>query len=70
MDSVIMKGISAEIWMQPGMTMDNMKDHIASFYKQKSLSGKVVFILGAGNVNSIPFGDAIYKLFAEGKVVK
>ncbi len=68
MDSVIMKGITAEIWMQPGITMDNMKDHIANFYKQKSPSGKVVFILGAGNVNSIPFGDALYKLFVEGKV--
>jgi acyl-CoA reductase-like NAD-dependent aldehyde dehydrogenase len=40
----------------------------AGFYGQRDPVGKVVLVLGAGNVASIPVLDVIYKSFVEGAV--
>ena len=39
----------------------------AGFYKAKPHDGRVVLVLGAGNVNAIPSMDVITKIFNEGK---
>jgi aldehyde dehydrogenase (NAD(P)+) len=68
-DNILMNGITAEIWMQPGVTEANLKDKMAAFYQQERPEGKVTLVLGAGNVAGIPPRDVLYRLFGLGQVV-
>lgn len=68
-DGVLFQGFTAEVWMQPGVALDELSENQAAFYRKKSPTGRVALVLGAGNVSSIGPMDALYKLFAEGQVV-
>jgi len=68
-ESLLLNGITAEVWMQEGVTKENLNDHMAVFYKRKDPLGKVALVLGAGNVNSIAPLDMLYRLIAHGQVV-
>lgn len=67
-DTLLFNGIRAEVWMEPGVTPDNLRDHMAGWYKQAKRIGKVAVVLGAGNVASIAPLDVLHKLLAEGQV--
>ncbi|MBA3946481.1 MAG: aldehyde dehydrogenase family protein [Herpetosiphonaceae bacterium] len=67
-DKLLVNGVSAEVWMQPGVTPRNLPQTMATFYQQAAPRGKVALVLGAGNIASIPPLDVLYKLFAEGQV--
>jgi acyl-CoA reductase-like NAD-dependent aldehyde dehydrogenase len=67
-DKLMYAGFEAEVYQQDGVTRDNLYEHMASFYLHEDPVGKVALVLGAGNVNSIPPLDCIYKLYAEGEV--
>jgi len=67
-DDLLVNGVTAEVWMQPGVTTDTLSDTMAVFYKQRDPEGKVALVLGAGNIASIPPLDVLYKLVAEGQV--
>jgi acyl-CoA reductase-like NAD-dependent aldehyde dehydrogenase len=64
---VLFKDISADVYMQPDVTEQSLESDRASFYK-KPHQGKLVFVLGAGNIASISMMDVITKMFNEGKV--
>lgn len=64
-DAVLLPRHTCEVHMQPGVTAANLREHQASFYKRPH-QGRLCAVLGAGNVNSIPSMDCIYKLFVEG----
>lgn len=66
-DKLLLSGFSAEVWQQPEVTKDNLSETIAVRFK-KPEPPQVALILGAGNINSIPPLDALYKLVAEGQV--
>ncbi len=68
LDAALFSGFRAEIRLLPGVTAAEAREKQASFYKQKNPKGGLSLILGAGNVASIPPMDALYKLFAEGRV--
>ena len=68
-DGLLYKGFTAEVWMQPEVTLDRLEDHQAAFYRNKSPRGKVALVLGAGTHSSSGPMDALYKLFVEGQVV-
>jgi aldehyde dehydrogenase (NAD(P)+) len=68
-DFLLLNGITAEVWMQPGVTRENLAEHMATFYRQEHPAGKVALVLGAGNVASIAPRDALYRLYAMGHVV-
>src|SRR5882724_9309672 len=68
-EKLLLSDVTAEVWMQPGVTVETLPDHMASFYKRPMPAGHVALVLGAGNVNSIAPLDALYKLFVEGQVV-
>jgi len=68
-DGLLFQGFTAEIWMEPGVTLANLNDNQARFYREKSPKGHLGLVLGAGNVASIGPMDALYKLFVEGQVV-
>jgi len=67
MDSVLLAKHEAEVYLQRGVTADNLSEHQASFYR-KPHGGRLCVVLGGGNVNSIPPTDVIYKMFVEGTV--
>jgi aldehyde dehydrogenase (NAD(P)+) len=67
-DRLLLSGFSAQVWMQPGVTANNLAEHTASFYRINSPRGKVALVLGAGNIASIAPLDVLYKMFGEGIV--
>ncbi|MBN1290945.1 MAG: aldehyde dehydrogenase [Candidatus Latescibacteria bacterium] len=68
-ESLLLHGITADVWMKEGVTGENLDDHCAGFYKGKNPKGKVALVLGAGNANSIASLDMLYRLIAHGQVV-
>ena len=69
LENLLLNHYSIDVWMQEGITPDNIENTVAGFYKKNNPQGKVLLILGAGNVSSIVPLDIFYKLFGEGKVV-
>ncbi|NOS98067.1 MAG: aldehyde dehydrogenase, partial [Methylotenera sp.] len=67
-DGMLFKDITAEVYMQPNITESRIESERASFYKKPSHQGKVVLVLGAGNLASIAIMDVLTKMFNEGKV--
>ena len=55
--------------MQPGVSVEEMYDSQARFYRDGGDGGKVTLVLGAGNVSMLVPSDFLYKLFVEGQVV-
>src|SRR5262249_30451461 len=62
-DRLLFTGLTADIWMQPGVTKDNLFSTMAVNYRDKQHPGKVTLVLGAGNVSSIGPLDILDKLF-------
>ena len=67
-DRLLLNGVRAEVWMQRGVTPDNLRSHMAAFYRRTSPEGRVALVLGAGNIASIAPLDLLHKLFTEGQV--
>jgi aldehyde dehydrogenase (NAD(P)+) len=66
---MLLNGVEAEVWMQPGVQPHNLPQQVGTFYQQTNPEGAVALVLGAGNINSIPAMDALHKLINEGEVV-
>ena len=67
-DRLLLSGVRAEVWMQPGVTRENLASTMAVWYQQSSPQPRVALVLGAGNIASIPPLDVLYKLIADGAV--
>ena len=52
-ERVLYSGFSAEVWMVPEVTPDNLTEHIGGVYTASSPEPGVSLVLGAGNVASI-----------------
>ncbi|MFN2465043.1 MAG: aldehyde dehydrogenase family protein [Candidatus Dormibacteria bacterium] len=68
-DNLLLNGVRAEIWMEPGVTAENLADNMALAYRSKPEHGAVSLVLGAGNISSIAPMDVLHKLIAEHSVV-
>ena len=70
-DKLLMAGVTADVWMQPGVTADNLADNTASAYTTPPAqrSGKIALVLGAGNVAMLSPLDCFQKLLVEHQVV-
>ena len=69
-DRIFYAGVTAEVWMQPGVTEKGLAATQAAAYKPwRKPKGAVSLVLGAGNVSSIGAMDLLYKLFVESHVV-
>lgn len=70
-DRLLLSGVSADIWMQDGVTKANLAQHTAAGYDipVADRTGKVALVLGAGNIASIAPLDCFQKLFTENQVV-
>ncbi len=67
-DRLLLNGIRAEVWMQPGVSTEHLDDTVAVWYKQAHAQPHVALVLGAGNIAAIPPLDVLYKLVADGAV--
>ncbi|MCG8454737.1 MAG: aldehyde dehydrogenase family protein [Holophagales bacterium] len=63
-DRIFYSGVSAEVWMQPGVDLENLELTMAEAYREAP-EGRLCLVLGAGNVSSIGPMDLLYKLFVE-----
>jgi aldehyde dehydrogenase (NAD(P)+) len=71
-DHLLLSGVSVDVWMEPGVTRNNLVRHTASIYDPTSPNhkqGKVAVVLGAGNIAAIAPLDVFQKLFSENQVV-
>jgi acyl-CoA reductase-like NAD-dependent aldehyde dehydrogenase len=68
-DRIFYSGVTADVWMEPGVTPENLPATQAVAYHAPVRQGRVALVLGAGNVSSIGPMDALYKLFVEDQVV-
>jgi hypothetical protein len=66
-DRMLFQGVRVDVHLQPGVTEEEMENSRARFYKRPDHEGRVVLVLGAGNVNGIPSMDVLTKMFNEGK---
>jgi acyl-CoA reductase-like NAD-dependent aldehyde dehydrogenase len=60
-------GVRVDVHLQSGVTAESMDRARASFYKNPDHQGRVVLVLGAGNISGIPSMDVLSKMFNEGK---
>lgn len=70
-DRLLLSGVKAEVWMQPGVTETDVASFAATAYDTPAdqRAGKVALVLGAGNIAAISPLDAFQKLFLENQVV-
>ena len=66
-DGLLFRGIRVDVHLQPGVTEEEMENSRAHFYKMPDHDGRVVLVLGGGNVNGTPTMDVLTKMFNEGK---
>lgn len=67
-DRLLFSGISAEVRMQPDVTLDDLDAAVAGFYRQDQPNGDLCVVLAAGNIASIAVLDVINAMFNDGKV--
>ena len=68
-DRLFYRGITAEVWLEPDVTLANLPETQAVAYHLPNQAGKVTLVLGAGNVSCLGPTDFLYKLFIENRVV-
>ena len=67
-DRLMWLGVTADVWMEPGVTEVDLPATMAVAYRSPDAGG-VCLVLGAGNVSSIGPLDVVHKLFVENRVV-
>lgn len=68
-DRVLFPGVTGEVWMERGVSAEDVINTQAWAYRDDKLDGKVALVLGAGNAAVLPVADVLHKLFVELQVV-
>jgi len=69
-DRLLLGGVTAEVWMLPGVSsLDLILNAAGAYASSVPTTGRVAVVLGAGNVSSIAPLDCYHKLFSENAVV-
>ncbi len=68
-DRLLFAGVSAQVWMEPGVNEDEVRSTQGEAYQTPLQHVGVSLVLGAGNVGSLGPRDALSKMFEEGHVV-
>ena len=67
-DGLLFKDVTVDVYLQSHITEKSLEITRANFYKNPKHQGKVVLVLGAGNIAAIGVMDVLTKMFNEGKV--
>ncbi len=65
-DKLLLNGIRAEVWMEPGVTPASLPSTLGTWYADALHEPRVALVLGAGNISSIAPLDVLYELLADG----
>lgn len=68
-ERLLFNGVTADVWMQDGITERNLRDNIAAFYRKDDPDGVLTLVLGAGNVSAIVPLDILDRMINCGDVV-
>jgi aldehyde dehydrogenase (NAD(P)+) len=68
-EQLLLHGFSADVWMRPGVTADEVRGRAGLGALTPSRTGGVGLVLGAGNITSIAPLDVLYELVAHNRVV-
>jgi acyl-CoA reductase-like NAD-dependent aldehyde dehydrogenase len=68
-DRVLLAKQRGEVWMQPGVVLEEVVAGQAAAYRDPEANRGVSLVLGAGNVGSLGPNDVLNKLFVAGRVV-
>ena len=64
-DKLVLGGFSAEVWMEPDLSLEEVAANTATIWTGGDTKPQVAAILGAGNVSSIGAMDVLHKIFGE-----
>ncbi len=67
-DRLLLAGYSAELWMQPGVTIDHARAGAGLGLAAPHETRGTALVLGAGNISSIAPLDVLYVLYADNRV--
>ncbi len=68
-EKILLNGFSAELWMEPGITRDDLQDKVAIHLQPSATPpDRIAAVMGAGNIASIAPLDVLYVLAAENRV--
>ena len=68
-ERLLFHGVTADVWMQDGVTEQNLRQNMAGFYRQADPDGALALVLGAGNVSAIVPLDIADRMINCGQVV-
>jgi len=68
-DRLLFKGVTGEVWMQPGLSPDDVPARQAWAYQRGAQAGEVILLLGAGNAAFMLPEDVLHQLFIENRAV-
>ncbi|GGR77270.1 putative aldehyde dehydrogenase [Micromonospora fulviviridis] len=68
-DRLLLSGFRAEVWMQPGVTEEETREHAGLGLRAPAQTAGVAVVMGAGNIFSIAPLDVLYQLYAYNRVV-
>lgn len=68
-DRLLLGGYRAELWMEPGVTMEEVRATAGLGQLAPHQTQGVALVLGAGNITSIAPLDVLYVLYADNRVV-
>ena len=68
-EKLLFHGFTADVWMQEGVTEQNLRENMASFYRREDPDGELALVLGAGNVSAIVPLDILDRMINCGEVV-
>jgi aldehyde dehydrogenase (NAD(P)+) len=68
-ERLLFHGVTADVWMQDGVTGQNLRQNMAGFYRQADPDGALALVLGAGNVSAIVPLDILDRMINCGQVV-
>jgi aldehyde dehydrogenase (NAD(P)+) len=68
-EELLFHGIAADVWMQDGVTEQNLRANMAGFYRREDPDGELALVLGAGNVSAIVPLDILDRMINCGEVV-
>ncbi|HSR33572.1 MAG TPA: aldehyde dehydrogenase family protein, partial [Anaerolineae bacterium] len=69
LERLLFQGMSGEVWLEPGVTVEEMLGTQAGVYRDQRHGGKVALVLGAGNAAQLAVIDVLDKLFVQDQVV-
>jgi acyl-CoA reductase-like NAD-dependent aldehyde dehydrogenase len=65
----VFKGITQEVWLEPGVTLEEARSNQADAYFGGITEGRLALVLGAGNASSLIPSDTFHKMFHDLQVV-